>query len=352
MFRKSERGTVTVLVALALVILLGFAALTVDAGYLYLRKFQLQDTVDAIALAGGQDLPNTSGALATVKDYAAKNSLEITTSDAISTTNGVSISGGKKFAVLYAGRYPGEMDVIFDSENHKLKVGTSINFGLFFAQALDTPETSVATSALVAKVKLGAFGKGLLPIGVVDRDFVIGEVYDLSNGPGDGTKGNYQFVNLDTYLPPGDTSSINAGKDGFKDHLQDGYTGDTVFEVGGTVNTYTGESVGQTKPTINDRVNFCCSLHKKCKCGCTCGENDECKRVIDVCRRLVTVPLIEALTDATGVERVTIVGFAMFYLTAYSDDKVITGEFIKKIENGPATPGSSGYAIQTLKLIE
>jgi hypothetical protein len=49
--QSSDRGAVTVIVAFVLVILLGFAGLTIDFGYAYLQKARLQAVADAAALA-------------------------------------------------------------------------------------------------------------------------------------------------------------------------------------------------------------------------------------------------------------------------------------------------------------
>ncbi|WP_442543658.1 pilus assembly protein TadG-related protein [Arthrobacter sp. KN11-1C] len=52
---EKERGAVAVLVALLMVVLLGFAAIAVDEGMLYSQKAQMQNGADAAALAIAQD---------------------------------------------------------------------------------------------------------------------------------------------------------------------------------------------------------------------------------------------------------------------------------------------------------
>jgi hypothetical protein len=68
-----ERAQVLPLVALALVALLGVAAFAIDVGYAYYAKRQLQSATDAAALAGAQDLPSATTAIATATSYAAAN---------------------------------------------------------------------------------------------------------------------------------------------------------------------------------------------------------------------------------------------------------------------------------------
>ena len=67
---RGERGQILAVVALALVALLGIAAFSIDVGYAYYAKRQLQSATDAAALAGAQDLPNAATAIATATTYA------------------------------------------------------------------------------------------------------------------------------------------------------------------------------------------------------------------------------------------------------------------------------------------
>lgn len=57
-FRK-EKGAVAILVALSLVVLIGFAGLALDLGKLYVAKTELQNAADACALAGAFELNST-----------------------------------------------------------------------------------------------------------------------------------------------------------------------------------------------------------------------------------------------------------------------------------------------------
>jgi Flp pilus assembly protein TadG len=70
---RGERGQILAVVALALVALLGVAAFSIDVGYAYYAKRQLQSATDAAALAGAQDLPNATTAIATATNYAQDN---------------------------------------------------------------------------------------------------------------------------------------------------------------------------------------------------------------------------------------------------------------------------------------
>lgn len=59
---KSERGGISILVALVMVVLLGFAALAIDVGKLYSERAQLQNGADAAALMIAQKCARANGA--------------------------------------------------------------------------------------------------------------------------------------------------------------------------------------------------------------------------------------------------------------------------------------------------
>lgn len=70
---RGDDGVILVMAAVTLVALLGFAALVIDLGNVYQVRRQAQNTADAAALAGGQDLPQGADVVATVKAYAEEN---------------------------------------------------------------------------------------------------------------------------------------------------------------------------------------------------------------------------------------------------------------------------------------
>ena len=83
---EGDDGVVLVLAALTMLVLLGFAALVLDLGNAYQVRRSAQNTADASALAGAQDLPQGAGVVATVKEYAEQN-LGVTTEDWVGCTD-------------------------------------------------------------------------------------------------------------------------------------------------------------------------------------------------------------------------------------------------------------------------
>ncbi|MEJ7613564.1 MAG: pilus assembly protein TadG-related protein [Candidatus Fervidibacter sacchari] len=73
MERKRSRGTSLVLTAFAIFALLATAALAIDWGLVYLARHQLQNFVDAAALAGAQELPDAAQAKQAAAENYARN---------------------------------------------------------------------------------------------------------------------------------------------------------------------------------------------------------------------------------------------------------------------------------------
>src|SRR3972149_6615162 len=60
-FLADERGAAMVMVAVALIMIFGFAVLSIDVGTMAVVKTQLQDGADAAALAGAQSYVQSGG---------------------------------------------------------------------------------------------------------------------------------------------------------------------------------------------------------------------------------------------------------------------------------------------------
>ncbi len=69
----AEGGQAIVLVVISLVVLLGMAALVIDIGYVYYTHRSLQASADAAALAGAQELPDPTQAVAVARQYTAES---------------------------------------------------------------------------------------------------------------------------------------------------------------------------------------------------------------------------------------------------------------------------------------
>jgi len=72
-FLRDQRGSVLTLLAASMMMLVGFASLAIDGGYLYALQSKLQATADAAALAGANRLPDPAAVTIAAMDYTGKN---------------------------------------------------------------------------------------------------------------------------------------------------------------------------------------------------------------------------------------------------------------------------------------
>lgn len=138
---KNEDGQVLVLTALLLAVLLGFAALTIDIGMVYITKTKLQNAADAAALAGAQDLPNTSS------DTITGNLTAESTAIYYAEQNGVQESETKPTPS-------------YNGDSTKIEVICTKTISYTFARVLGFTQADVSARAIAQKITVGgeAFG--------------------------------------------------------------------------------------------------------------------------------------------------------------------------------------------------
>ena len=85
--RRGERGQVLPLVAVAMVVLIGVTALTIDVGNAMLHKRRLQSAVDLAALSASQSLPDVTKAKADATSFTAENWKTRDSSDVATTVS-------------------------------------------------------------------------------------------------------------------------------------------------------------------------------------------------------------------------------------------------------------------------
>jgi Flp pilus assembly protein TadG len=133
-----ERGAVSVLVALLMVVLLGFAALAIDVGMLVSEKAQLQNGADAAALGLAQRCAKNPAD--TMR--CAQSSLE-----ARSLANSNALDASTRVAVTTLDKTAGRVTVTTGAK----EAGTGANHvSLVFANVLGIPSADVTASASAA----------------------------------------------------------------------------------------------------------------------------------------------------------------------------------------------------------
>lgn len=124
---RDESGQVLVLFALLLTVIFGFTALAIDVGGMVVAKSRVQNAADAAALAGAQDLPNTS-AFTTAKNFAEKNG----------------VPKEKTIAQYYK-------DDEGNTDTNKIYVECEVDYDFTFARVLGFKDTKIGAIAVAQK---------------------------------------------------------------------------------------------------------------------------------------------------------------------------------------------------------
>jgi Flp pilus assembly protein TadG len=295
---RDESGGVLVFVALFMVVLLGFAALAIDGGRLYTEKSKLQKALDASVLAGVQGLRTSQyRAIEIAIDVSDKNGFKVSNSELTFPSNSI-------------------------------KATKQVNVPLTLAKVIGINSTTISATA-TAKVAPLTKASGIAPI-----------VIDKANIP------SATILNCGETNPG--TLQGNCGYLKSDDNLRDAFVNGSTYEVEKTAFTDPGGSVGQVRDAIDYIINSDASK-PHCQSASTAD---------NLCKRVVTVAVIENWTDingkeVTGKSEVRIIGFAAYWIEKY-EDKKLYGQFIKMISPGEMGSGTGigEYGLYGVKLVE
>ncbi|MGQ9513289.1 pilus assembly protein TadG-related protein [Thermodesulfitimonas sp.] len=296
---REEKGVVLVLVAAALVALLGFGALVTDVGLLMLNRERVANAADAAALAGAAFLPeNPAAAVSTAQEYALKN-----------------------------GAQPGEVSVTLGPDGKSITVDAVHAVSFSLARVLGFTASTVSGHAK-AEVRAVSELYGAAPLGVREQNLEFGRLYDLKVGGGAGEHGNFGALALGGY-----------GANNYGENLRRGYQ--AWLKVGDILETEPGNMSGPTRRAVEDRIRG----HESCTWQNHCRD----------CPRIIYTPVYRVVGELQGRSQVQVVGFAAFFLdgtTGSGNDCYVRGYFIQKLVSGTRGIGGDDYGLRTVKLVE
>jgi len=328
---ESERGSILILTTIAMVAVLGFAALAIDGGYMYFKHTRLQDVADSAALGASVQLVKTPGNAGKKKREAfeaARRSIEL---------NGLEPVDAGQCGDEYT------MDIVCDNESGKMTVSVSDELDLvevrltlgaqtFFGRSILGAESPISVEAAVQIGRAGKQTGNLVPIAFFWGDYEPYERYDMTLSPGSGQGGNYGFLD---YKP----SNM------FKEYLAEGYDG--TLSVGQKVETYPGVNSGQVHQAIEERI-------ARCRDGCsvTCIGGNVQVNVKPTCPRLVMVPIVDDFFEQNGRGYVTVKGFAKFFIERYDEGtKVLSGWFLQDASSSDINGSAVPFMVQAVRLV-
>jgi hypothetical protein len=299
---RDESGGVLAFVAIFMVVLLGITAIVIDGGRLYTEKSKLQKALDAAVLAGAQGLR-------TSKTSASEIAIEI--------------SEKNNFKVL-------DGEITFPSNS--IKATKQVIVPMTFAKVIGINNTTISATA-TAKVAPLTKASGIAPIVIQKNNIPDATILNCgSTNPGD-LQGNCGY--------------LKSTEGNLRDALLNGAT----YEVGKTVFTDPGGSVGQVEQAIDGVDGIIAKDATKPHCQSPDTADNTCARVI-------TVVVIDDWVDVdgknvTGKSEIKVAGFASYWIDRY-EDKKLYGKFIKMIAPGEIGTGTGigDYALFGVKLAE
>jgi hypothetical protein len=300
MYNK-EKGSIAVLAALSLTLLIGLSVFVTDLGIIYVRQARLQNALDAAVLAGAQELPtSTTSAQTITEEYA--------------SGNGVS-----------------ELSVDINADNTEISASSEGNVPAMFSRIWGIDENFISASAK-AGIEAPASMTGIVPLSLPEQELLYGEEYLLKLGSGDHFEtGWFGALDLD-----------GSGAKDYEKNLTNGYSG--YLNYGQIIDVENGNMSGPTKKAIENRLAKDTRIPKN-----TFADHDR------DAPQIVYVPVVKIL--GIPIHEVQIVGFAAFFvegITGTGKESIIQGRFLKTIVvkgKSKGTTTASDYGLYAVKLI-
>jgi Flp pilus assembly protein TadG len=242
--RRGERGSVMTLAAISMLGLVLAAGLAIDIGHLYVVKAELQNAVDAAALAGAARLNSSSKGISDATDKV----VNLVNNYGFNKKRVIFERSNVQFAKNLDGPYMSEATAKAQPKDIRfIKVTSpSISTSLFFVANTTKNPLNVNASAVAGQSVPINVICDWIPLSVIDDDvnpIVPGQVYTIRAAPGNKVSpGNYQILAV-------------SGRGG-KDVREDLATGiDQCMSPGDIVDTKPGVTAGAVRQGLNTRFD-------------------------------------------------------------------------------------------------
>jgi hypothetical protein len=368
---RDERGQVLVFVALALFVILAFAALGIDVGYMYSVRHELQRSADSGALAGASRFIEAGGewssnpadpamveADARAREFAAK--------DRVITSN-LDPSA--------------EVDVEFPSF-YRIRVTTRRTAPLFFARILGRNSQAIHATAVAEGAIADRNVQCLQPWGIpipwddANNDYrydpATDNLWSLGSIP-DGTEmilkvgepyNKKDQLDLPTLQQEaGHFFALamcgDSGAADYRTRIETPCHDECGIDNGASVPVEPGNMVGPTKQAV-DRLMDGDRGAKWSGCAPGCDRADwvtgsTAEGGWEKSSRLVKIPLYDPSNMlVSGRSEIIVAGFAAFWLEGYNTGQgSVTARFVSADIKGSSASGPApGLALRVLRLVE
>jgi hypothetical protein len=293
---QSEKGSVLVVAALAMVVILGATALVVDVGRVYSERSSLQKALDAAVLGGAQVLrTSTTQAVLVAKEISSKNSYSLEDNQFITTSDSI-------------------------------KVSSEAVVPMTFAKVLGINSFTVPATAKAVVAPLQT-GRGITPIAVERSAIPDGRELKCDNTGQDNGNCGYLAV---------DGNGANE--------LAEGILNGTEVTVGTGYPAVTepGQKWGPVKSAFQELID-----RDADKPHCQSPDTAD-----NRCSRVIYVAVIDSWDDAQGKDTIPVVDLAAYWVEEVSEPKRIIGQFIRTVSAGDIGGVGSDFSLYGVKLVE
>ncbi|MBN2089296.1 hypothetical protein JW964_06770 [candidate division KSB1 bacterium] len=306
-FFKNQFGNILAFSAIGLGVLFGFAALSVDIGYMLTARNQLQSAVDAAALAGAAQLVNSqSSAINAAIQFAGRNTF-------VNQTVQLSVA-----------------DISFPTPT-RIQVQTTQPINLFFSRVLGIQTANISAMAVAELGTIVGTG-GTKPWAVPDFGWTTGTPVVIKSGVlgAPATNPGY-FYPVD--FPPLNRGTPETGAQAYEENIT--YGADSEIFIGDQLQVEPGNMVGPTQQGVNSLIDQDPGAYWD---GSSIVNSDFPGYSSP---RIVKVPLYDPnLAPESGRNSVTVIGLAAFFIMNISG-RDVTGIFLEMTTNGSFGNGYS-----------
>lgn len=354
---RSERGQLIVMAALSMIVMLVFAALTIDVGMWMHTKTKLQADVDSMALAGAQLLPSTDLAGSTARSFAGENSLKSSEVESIGFTHDCSGTERSNIITVRAKRHNKSA----------------------LAQLIGITGADIRACATAGRYYLSGVDSGIRPFAIendcadrIKSGGLITIKWDSGSHGGGCTgssQGNYNLIDLDY----DDAGKFATGKDETTDNILNGNNSPLCIQgTPGCCAAPGPDCIGvykiQTEPGlamgpvifrgVEELIANTARDHPECDTLAEVVQNGELNMDCAYWRpgyiggaassRLVIIPVVDGLYDSGGKNTVTIQGFALLFIESANDTVCLSSEFTPTPSPSPTAAAATATRTPTL----
>jgi len=318
---KSEKGSALIFAALVMASMLGFSALAIDTGMILTADHQLQNAVDAAALAGASGLLINKS----------------------SATNRAIAVGGLNQCINQPVVINGA-NVSYPTAN-RIRVQANRQVNLFIAPILGVNTSNVNAAALA---ELGALSetKKLKPWCIPFENWCVGSQVVLKTGsicPLPPTPSFYYAVDY----PPINKGTPVPGANAYRDYIKFSYPGEVA--IGDVLQVEPGNMKGPTQQGVNYLISQ----------DPGASWDNSLQAVVNSnfpgfsSPRILKVPFFDINNPPhPGREEVTVAGLGAFFLESVTSQGNVIGRFIKITTEGTNKAGPGAGLLYKVKLLQ